>query len=629
MPKDYLNSLNSKLDKKNFKKLTALENPFLIDFIGEYAEICQPSSIFIRTDSSEDADYIRKKSLLLGEEINLAIKGHTAHFDGYSDQGRDKNITKYLVTSSSEDRYYLNSIDREEGSKEIRNNLQGIMAGKEMLVCFFCLGPTDSPFTILAVQITDSCYVAHSEDILYRPGYEQFKKAKVRGDFFKFVHSAGVLENKVSKNVDQRRVYIDLESNLVYSINTQYAGNTVGLKKLALRLAIKKAYNQGWLAEHMFLMGISGKDNKKSYFCGAYPSMCGKTSTAMLSGETIVGDDIVYLRVIDNETKAVNVERGIFGIIKDVNSQDDPILFKSLTHPGEVIFSNILISEDKMPFWIGKSKEIPLKGVNFFGPWFSGKTDHQGQEIPPSHKNARYTIRLSNLENMDANLENPLGVKVEGFVYGGRDSDTSVPVEEAFSWQHGIITKAASLESETTAATLGQEGVRVFNPMSNMDFLSIPLGKYLNMNLEFGRKLAEPPLVFSVNYFLKDKENRFLNSIQDKRIWLKWMKLRVDKSVKALLAPTGLIPAYEDLKALFRNILDREYLYQDYLRQFTLRIPENLSKIERIENIYKDLKDIPACLFEELKAQKQRLGDFQKLYGDYVNPEKFPKENNA
>ncbi|MBP7087792.1 MAG: phosphoenolpyruvate carboxykinase (GTP) [Candidatus Omnitrophica bacterium] len=629
MAKDYINFLKDKLDKDNFKKLAALENSFLVDFIGKYAEICQPRSIFIRTDSSEDAEYIRKKSLLLGEEIELATKGHTAHFDGYTDQGRDKNITKYLVTSSSEDRYYLNSIDREEGLKEIRNNLQGIMADKEMLICFLCLGPVNSPFTILAVQITDSCYVAHSEDILYRPGYEQFRRAKVKDDFFKFVHSAGVLENKVSKNIEQRRVYIDLENNLVYSVNTQYAGNTVGLKKLALRLAIKKAYSQDWLAEHMFLMGISGKGNKKSYFCGAYPSMCGKTSTAMLSGETIVGDDIVYLRIIDGEPKAVNVERGIFGIIKDVNSQDDPILFKSLTRSGEIIFSNILIGEDKVPFWSGKSKEVPSKGVNFFGPWFPGKTDHQGQEIPPSHKNARYTIRLSNLENIDANLENPLGVKVEGFIYGGRDSDTSVPVEEAFNWQHGIITKAASLESETTAATLGQEGVRVFNPMSNIDFLSIPLGKYLKMNLEFSRKLAKPPLVFSVNYFLKDKENKFLNSIQDKRIWLRWMKLRVDKSAKALLTPTGLIPRYEDLKTLFKNVLNKEYLYEDYLRQFTLRIPENLSKIERIENIYKDLKDIPLCLFEELKAQRQRLGDFQRLYGDYVSPEKFSKETDA
>jgi len=626
MSKKYIDLLGNKLDKENFNKIKALDNPYIVDFVGEYIELCNPRSVFVRTGSLEDARYIREKALALGEEMKLDIEGHTVHFDGYFDQARDKNNTKYLVPADSKGTYYLNSIDRDKGINEVRNNLKDIMADKEMLICFFSLGPVESPFSILAVQITDSFYVAHSEDILYRPGYEQFKKTKVGKDFFKFIHSAGVLEDKVSKNIDKRKVYIDLNTNLVYSINTQYAGNTVGLKKLALRLAIKKAYSEGWLAEHMFLMGVTDKNNEKAYFCGAYPSMCGKTSTAMISGESIVGDDIAYLKVIDGQVRAVNVERGIFGIIKDVNPEDDSILFNALSNKGEVIFSNILADENKVPFWIGKSKKTPLRGVNFFGPWFPGKTDHQGQEIPPSHKNARYTIGLESLENVDPNLEDHRGVVVKGLVYGGRDSDTSVPVEQAFSWQQGIITKAASLESETTAATLGQEGVRVFNPMSNMDFLSIPLGEYVKMNIEFGRKLKEAPAVFSVNYFLRNKEGRFLNSIQDKHIWLKWMRLRVDKQLKALVTPTGLIPKYSDLKVLFKEVLNKDYLCQDYVEQFTLRIPENLAKIERIENIYKGLEDTPLYLFEELSAQKKRLKDCQQSYGSYVSPDKYKEE---
>jgi len=623
MSKESLEFLKSKMDQENLDKLIKLENPKVIDFIKEYVDLCKPKSVFVRTDSAEDINYIKEKTIELGEEKQLAKKGHTYHFDGYFDQARDKKNTKYLASKDSEISNYVNSTDKEKGVAEVREYLSGIMQGKEMFVCFFCLGPLNSEFSILACQITDSSYVVHSEDILYRPGYEQFINNKGKEDFFRLVHSAGELENCVSKNVDKRRVYIDLENELVYSTNTQYAGNTVGLKKLSLRLAIQKAHREGWLAEHMFLMSVKDADGKKEYFAGAYPSMCGKTSTAMITGETIVGDDIAYLRVKDQKAYAVNVERGIFGIIKDVNPLDDPVLYKSLETDGEIIFSNILVDDKNVPFWIGKSKDIPHKGVNFSGEWRPGKADHEGREISPSHKNARYTIRLSELENVDENLENPEGVLVKGLIYGGRDSDTSVPVEQALSWQQGIITKAASLESETTAATLGQEGVRVFNPMSNMDFLSIPLGEYVSMNLEFGKKLEDAPSIFSVNYFLRNKQGSFTNGIQDKRVWLKWIRQKTDNLVKGLKTPTGIIPKYEDLKTLFKEVLDKDYNMQDYIEQFSLRIPENLAKIERIRNIYKELKGIPEVLFLELDAQEKRLKECQANFGDLVEPKNF------
>ena len=621
MSKDFLELLKSRLDEQNLQKLVSLGNKEIIDFVGEYVKLCNPGSVFVRTDSAQDIEYIREKALEKGEEKRLELPGHTVHFDGMHDQARDKKNTRYLVDAESKS--HLNSIGREQGIQEVRSYLKDIMKGKEMFVCFFCLGPLNSEFSILAVQITDSSYVSHSEDILYRPGYEQFKKENKNISFFKFVHSAGELDNCVSKNVDKRRIYIDLENNIVYSTNTQYAGNTVGLKKLSLRLAIQKASREGWLAEHMFLMGVSDENNQKAYFCGAYPSMCGKTSTAMLAGESIIGDDIAYLKEKNGKAYAVNVERGIFGIIKDVNPHDDPVLSKALSSEGEVIFSNILIDKSNNPFWLGKSKDMPHEGVNFSGPWHPGKLDEEGNEIPASHKNARYTIRLKDLENVDENLENSEGVHLSGLIYGGRDSDTSVPVEQSLNWQHGIIAKAASLESETTAATLGQEGVRVFNPMSNIDFLSVPLGKYVEMNLEFGKNLDSKLFIFSSNYFLRGKDGKFLNSIQDKRIWLKWMKKRVDKKVSGLLTPTGIIPKYEDLKELFKSILDKDYLEADYIEQFTLRIPENLAKIERVTNIYAELKNIPQVLSEELGAQRMRLKECQKNFGDYVEPKNF------
>jgi len=611
--------LKGKLDSYNYRKLKALGNLYLEKITAEVIDICQPRSVFVRTDAPQDALYIRKKAIANREEAYLKTKGHTVHFDGFYDQARDKKNTKYLVSSTRSTPSYLNCIDKRKGLSELRTLMQGIMRDKEMFVCFFCLGPKDSMFSIPALQITDSAYVAHSEDILYRPGYEFFKRHAGGGNFFRFIHSAGELENAVSKNVDKRRVYIDLDSNTVYSLNTQYAGNTVGLKKPALRLAINKAAQEGWLTEHMFLMGVYGKGRKKTYFCGAFPSACGKTSTSMLKGERIVGDDITYLRKFKGKAYGANVERGIFGIIQGIDSKDNPLLYGALHREGEIIFSNVLVYRGR-PYWVGKDRKIPAEGINFSGEWFEGKKDTQGNLIPPSHKNARFTLRLKYLSNVDKNLESPQGVEIGGFIYGGRDSDTSVPVEEAFSWQHGIITKAASLESETTAATLGKEGVRVFNPMSILDFLSIPLFKYIKNNLDFAKGLKRVPKIFSVNYFLKSKDGSYLNDVSDKHVWLKWMEKRVHNQAGALVSPTGLIPIYDDLKLLFRSVLKKNYAYEDYEKQFTIRVKENLDKMERIWAIYQKEKSIPKVLFKELNAQRKRLENYRKKFGDYISP---------
>ncbi len=607
--KNYDEVLKNRLDNENYRKLSAIENTLLHKFVAEYVQLCDPESVSVITDSQEDIDYIRELSIRNGEEQKLAMEGHTIHFDGYNDQARDKDKTRYLLEEGVDLGERLNSIEKTKGLEEMHSLLSGIMQGKQMLVRFFCLGPINSPFSIPAMQLTDSAYVGHSEDILYRPGYEQFRSMGDSDDFFRVVHSAGELEGGVSKNVDKRRIYIDPVESIVYSANTQYAGNTVGLKKLSLRMAIRKADKEGWLAEHMLLMGVNGPGGRRSYFCGAFPSACGKTSTAMIPGETIVGDDIAYLRPIDGDLRAVNVEAGIFGIIRDVNPEDDPIIWDALNKPGEVIFSNVLLKDEK-PYWLGMGREIPESGYNHSGEWFKGKKDDKGAEITPSHKNARYTVSLAELENCDENLNDPAGVPVCGVIYGGRDSDTSVPVEQGFDWTHGIITKGASLESETTAATLGQEGVRVFQPMSNIDFVSLPLGRYVQNNLDIVEKLDGEPQVFGTNYFLKDENGGYLNGMHDKRVWLKWMELRVHGDVGAVERPTGLIPEYEDLKSLFKDVLGKEYTKEDYERQFAMRVEENLAKIDRIEKIYREsVSDTPQVLFDVLQQQRKRLED--------------------
>ena len=621
--------LKKKLSNLDYRKLLRIDNPALHTFIAEYIEICNPLKVTVCDDSEKDILYTRKAAIKNKEESKLAIKGHTIHYDGYYDQARDKKRTKFLLSKGEDLGPELNTMKKNEGLKEIYKIMENIMKNHELFIKFFCLGPSNSKFSIPCVQLTDSAYVAHSEDLLYRQGYQDFVKLGKKANFFKFVHSQGELEESslgllVSKNIDKRRVYIDLENEIIYSTNTQYGGNTIGLKKLAMRLAINRASKEGWLTEHMLVMAVHGPNNRKSYFTGAFPSMCGKTSTAMINGETIVGDDIAYLRNIDKEVRSVNVESGIFGIIEGINDKDDPLQWNALNSSGEIIFTNQLYYNNGKVYWNGKPVKKPKKGFNHSGRWHQGKKDKDGNLINPSHKNARFTFKMDILDNVDEKLHDPKGVKVSGIIYGGRDSDTSVPVEEAFDWAHGIITKGACLESETTAATLGKEGVRVFNPMSNIDFLSIPIGRYIKNNIKFGKSLKDTPKIFSVNYFLRDKDGSWLNHKNDKAIWLKWMELRANDEIDAIKTPTGFIPKYEDLKVLFKKVLNKKYSKEDYIKQFTLRIPENMSKIERMEYIFKSrVKDAPEILFKVLKKQENRLLGAQKDYGDYVRPDDF------
>ncbi len=625
VPPKTMSILKTRLGKEDYQKLMAINNPKLHQFIADYVELCNPDRVFICTDSPEDIRFIREEAIRAGEERRLATNGHTVHFDGYYDQARDEKNTKFLLPKGVDLGSNINAIDKEEGLKEIHSLLKNIMQWHKLYICFFCLGPTNSKFSLPCVQLTDSSYVAHSSDLLYRLGYEEFKRLGGSQAFFKFLHVEGELERGVSKNIDKRRIYIDLDEDTVYSVNTQYGGNTIGHKKLAMRLAIHRASKECWLTEHMFLMGIHGPGGRVSYFTGAFPSLCGKTSTSMLKGETIVGDDIVYLRIKGGKMRAVNVEKGIFGVIQGINSKDDPILWKVLHSPGEIIFSNVLVTEDKDVYWVGKDGEVPKKGINHSGEWIFGKKDTEGKEIPPSHPNARFALDMKLLENVDPELNNPQGVVVSGIIYGGRDPDTWVPVEESFDWVHGVITKGASLESETTAAALGKEKVRKFNPMANLPFLSITIGEYIENHLNFGRALKNPPPIFSVNYFLKDSNGEFMNDVIDKAVWLKWMELQARNEVEAVKTPTGFIPRFQDLKRLFKEVLGKNYSRKEYIKQFTLRVPENLVKIDRIVRIYKKIPKTPQIVFNTLMEQRQRLMEAREKYGDYITPDKFLK----
>lgn len=613
------------VDKTSMAKLAEINNKHAEEIIKKYVELCKPSKVIVFDDSEEDAKFIRKLAIEGKGETLLEMKGHTVHYDGYYDQGRDAANTKVLIKKGTQLSKKIVTGEREESLSEIYQILEGIMKDKEMFVRFYCLGPQKSKFSLCALQITDSAYVLHSEDMLYRQGHEEFKRLNGGKNFFYFVHSAGELNTDgTSKNIDKRRIYIDLEGNRVYTVNNQYAGNSVGLKKLALRLAIKKSNEEDWLCEHMFIMGAEREGKgRTTYFSGAFPSACGKTSTAMIPGQKIIADDIAYLRIGDDgRPYGVNVEQGIFGIIEDVNAIDDPLIYQMLSTPRELIFGNILI-KDKKPYWLGMKQETPTSGYNHSGEWTIGKKDKEGKEIPLAHKNARFTLRISELPNADPKLNDPNGVPIDAIIYGGRDSDTSPPVVESFSWSHGVFI-GACIESETTAAKVGGVlGTRTHDPMANLDFLVVPLGNYIKNHLRFGENVSRPPKVFATNYFLKEN-GQYLNDKVDKKIWLYWMEGRVHGEYKAIQTPIGLIPYYEDIKEIYQEVFNKDFTKEQYEKLFSIRVHKLLERLERIKTIYEQETDIPQAFKNQLVQQKHRLEEAKKKHGkDVISPFDF------
>lgn len=614
-----LERISKFLDKNNYEKILHIKNTELLKWLLEVAELLEPSKIFIVTDNPEDLEYIRKIAISRVEEYQSSYNPkHTVHFDGPKDLARDRENTRILVPPGVKISM-VNTKERLEGLNEVRDLFKGIMRNKELYIGLYCFGPKNSPFSLYGVQATDSAYVIHSSNILYRLCYDVFAS---RDDLFymRFLHSAGERdENGWSRDISKRRIYIDLEDNVVYSVNTQYAGNTVGLKKLSLRLCINKGYHENWLCEHMFIIGVKGPGDRVSYFTGAFPAGCGKTSTALIA-DTVVGDDLAIIRNVDGEPRAINPEVGMFGIIDGVNPKDDPEIYDILTSgETEVIFANVLLTEDGDVWWNGKPYP-PRPGINYAGKWYPGVKDEHGNDILPSHPNARFTTSIFYLKRVDPRIDDPLGVPVKGMIFGGRDPDTWVPVEEAFTWDHGVVTKGASLESERTAAVLGQVGRMEFNPFAILDFLPISPGAFVELHFRFGDTLREKPRIFGVNYFLRDEKGKYLTEKVDKKVWLKWMELRVNNDVEAIETPTGYIPIYQDLVDLFNKELGKEFPEELYRKLFAVRVSRHLEKIERIWKIYEGINDTPRKLFEILEWQKKRLEEAKSKYGSIVDP---------
>jgi len=628
-----------KLRADNLDKLGQIQNPEVLKKIANAIVLCEPDSVFIDTGSEDDRQFIRDLAIKKGEESPLPMAGHTIHFDLKQEQGRIIDRTFYIYNEGEG----VNSLAlkklRTEALAEIREKMSGIMKGKIMMAGFYLRGPVGAPASNPALEISSSAYVLHSADLLYRNVYAAFdREVDKLGHFYANIHSEGL--NR-PEDLPNARVYMDRGHLTTYSFNCTYAGNTLLMKKGNHRFSVDRAVyvNHGrQVAEHMFITGITGPGGRITWMTGAAPSGCGKTTSAM-AGDHFVGDDLAQMWIAeDGSLRAINPEIGIFGIVADVNWEGDPLLMKCLRHPGtEVIWSNVLIDQNRVPQWTGNGETPPpVKGVNFQGPWEKGMIDEKGKEIPMSHPNSRCTLSSSALGNYSEMNEAGSGVETRIITYSGRDSDTMPPVWVAKNSDQGVVI-GACIVSAATATEVGASGVRR-QPWANAPFIPGSLGEYMDAQFKFygNPKIAsdKKPVMAGLNYFLTAAARggtsaKLLGEKKDVKAWMAWLERRAHREVDAIETPIGYIPRYPDLKKLFKERIAKEYSEDLYTKQFSLYVDNILARIDLQLSAYGKEKNIPEKLFEILKKQSAELTALKENYGPVVTPRQLEDNNSS
>lgn len=623
---------DSRCEPDDVAKLNRIKSSESLLKIANAISMTDPDTIFVNTGSEEDVQRIRIMSLTKGEEHHVAMRDHTIHFDLPQEQARIIDRTFYIVNPGEETSVLAKSILRNEAHEYIKTCMTGVAKGMTLLIGFFNRGPIGASAAIPALEITTSAYVMHSANILYRNAYDCFDQEVGRvGLFLTNVHSEGL--NR-PEDLPCARVFMDRSWLTTFAMFCTYAGNTLLLKKGNHRFAVDLATyyrKEQELSEHMFITGLTGPDERKTYFAGAAPSGCGKTTTAM-TGTDFVGDDLAQLWIAEDGTlRAINPECGIFGIVRDVNRASDPLLMACLREEcAEVIWSNVLIDVHGQPHWVGNEEEHPSRGVNFQGEWWEGKLDKDGKPIPLSHPNARCTVRSTAIGNYnEAAAEDPKGVQIRVITYSGRDSDTMPPVWVAKNADHGVVI-GASILSAATATEVGATGVRR-QPWANEPFIPGPLADYMDAQFVFfnSDKLKSKPIMAGLNYFLTHaarggEGEGLLGEKRDVKAWLGWLEQRAHGDVDAIETPIGFIPLYPDLRELFAGI-DKEYPKELYDKQFAFYVDNILTRIDLQEDAYRKEHDVPAKLFEVYAEQRKELEALKARYGPVVSVEQLVK----
>jgi phosphoenolpyruvate carboxykinase (GTP) len=625
-----------RLDDEHLSRIRRLTHPEILIKVANAISMCDPSRVYINTGSETDRQCIRQLALNKGEEAVLPMDGHTIHFDLKEEQGRIIDRTYYIANTEEKISSLANKILRDDALIQVKEKMVGIMSGTTMVVGFYSRGPVGAVAANPALEITSSAYVCHSAEILYRNAFADFEKEVARlGHFYTNIHSEGL--NR-PEDLPNARVFMDRSHRTTYSFNCTYAGNTLLLKKGNHRFSVDKAVYEGGgkeLAEHMFITGIEGPGGRVTWVAGAAPSGCGKTTTAM-AGNHFVGDDLAQMWIDESgSVRSINPECGIFGIVEDVNWEGDPMLMDRLRNPGsEVIWSNVLIDENGVPHWTGNGEAQPIRGRNFQGPWKNGLSDAGGKAIPISHPNARCTIASSALANFSEMAEAPEGVETRVITYSGRDSDTMPPVWVAKNSDHGVVI-GACIVSAATATEVGASGVKRA-PWANAPFIPGALGDYMKAQFDFFGSSAiadgKRPILAGLNYFLTHgarggSGKQLLGEKKDVKAWLGWLERRAHGDVDAIDTPIGFLPYYEDLKTLFKTLIDKPYPKDLYDRQFSLYVENILARIDLQMAAYAKEESIPQRLFNVLREQREGLMVLKKKFGPIITPAQLAETN--
>jgi phosphoenolpyruvate carboxykinase (GTP) len=582
-------------------------NIFVKKWVDEMAELTKPDQILWMDGSEEERERLTQEACQTGELLRLNPRtrpGCLYHRTAYNDVARVEHLT--FICSAKQDGAgpTNNWMPPQEAYQKLGKLFDGSMKGRTLYVVPYLMGPAASSFSKVGVELTDSIYVVLNMRIMTRMGRVAMDYLGDSPDFVKGLHSKGELDP------DKRFICHFPEDNTIWSIGSGYGGNVLlGKKCFSLRIGSYLGKTEGWMAEHMLILGVESPDGKVDYIAAAFPSACGKTNLAMMippeyaseKGYKVwtVGDDIAWMRIgEDGRLWAVNPEYGFFGVAPGTSMKSNPNALR--TTQANTIFTNVALLPDGTIWWEGMGTPAPAEALDWKGnPWTPDSTEKV------AHPNSRFTAPAGQCPCISSEWENPNGVPISAILFGGRRAKVAPLVYQSFDWNHGVFV-GATMGSETTAAAAGQVGVVRRDPMAMLPFCGYNMGDYFAHWLEMGESIPNPPKIFNVNWFRTDSEGHFIwpGYGENFRV-VKWILDRCKGEVSADESPIGYMPKPEDIEIAG---LEEEVSASTLRELLSIDKESWASEIENQTEFFAKFDRLPDEIRSQQTALKQRLG---------------------